>query len=81
MPASHERFEYHLTPSGWVEGSEYLDVGSHERPTPPDRVLTVERIEIMPSTFSRIEVSYEETYRSSDSTAVEALIAKYGNRP
>lgn len=81
MPISHERFEYHLTPDGWIAGSEHLDFGSKERPIPPDRVLTVDRIETMSSSFSKVEVEFKETYRSETSAVVEELIIKFGEHP
>jgi hypothetical protein len=50
---SSEWFYYHLTPRGWVEGTERLDFGAGvERPAPDDRVLTVVFHEYLSSIYS-----------------------------
>lgn len=42
MSASDEWEDVHLTPSGWVDGSDKRDfAGVTHRPVPPDAVLTV----------------------------------------
>ena len=55
MSASNEWSEYHLTPNGWVEGSEKLDFSRTERPAPADRVLTVRQHDYLSSSFSKLD--------------------------
>jgi hypothetical protein len=82
MCASNEWQDYHLTPTGWVEGSEKVDFsGIHEKPIPADRVLTVRWVDNQSSAFSKADRYWKETWRSSDSAAVSALVAKFGERP
>jgi hypothetical protein len=82
VSASNEWQEYHLTPTGWVEGSEKIDfVGVREAPIPAHRVLTVRSVEYMSSGFSPLRSYWEETWRSDDSSAVQKLVAKFGERP
>jgi hypothetical protein len=81
MSASNETWVFHLTPDGWIAGSEYLDFSKIERPVPENTVLTVTRSEYMGSSFSRIETTWDETFRSEDTSLVERLIAQYGARP
>lgn len=40
MAASNEWDEWHLTPSGWVKGTEKTDFALNEVPPPKDRVAT-----------------------------------------
>jgi len=54
MSASNEWFEYHLTSSGWVCGSQRLDfAGIKEKETPEGRVLTVRFYEYLSSVYSK----------------------------
>lgn len=58
MSASNEYFEYHLTPGGWVDGSQKIDFqGRTERPTPTDTLLTVCFREFMASAYSGLQLT------------------------
>ena len=81
MSASNEWWEYHLTPAGWVKGSDDLDFGSHERPIPPDRVLTVRKHEHLSSMYSKMERWTDIVWQSEDEDQLQALKAKYGDFP
>jgi hypothetical protein len=45
MTASREWTEYHLTPAGWMRGSEKTDFDQNEVTPPADRVLTMRYVE------------------------------------
>jgi hypothetical protein len=82
MSASNEWFEYHLTPNGWIEGSEKIDfAGIKEKKVPDDKVLTLRFHEYMSSTFSPVDKWYEETYRHGEDGLVEDLTKKFGELP
>nr|WP_315593673.1 translation initiation factor 1 [uncultured Cupriavidus sp.] len=82
MSASHEWKEMHLTPEGWVPGSEKWDFGPVEhRPVPPDAVLTICRTEHVSSSFSPLERTFEETKLSADEALIESLRLKFGASP
>ena len=56
MSASNEWEEWHLTPTGWVPGSEQIDfVGVKQVAPPSDRVLTNGYHEKQSSTFSKLD--------------------------
>lgn len=79
MSASHEWDEWHLTPQGWVRGSERMDfVGTKSVPPPPDRVLTRRYIEHMSSSFSKMDYYYETIWQKGDPTA---LLEQFGEHP
>lgn len=81
MPASDEWFVFHLTPNGWARGTEKLDNGMFERPIPEDRVLTVVRSEYIASSYSRMQIDYEETFNSGDASIIAELKERFGNLP
>jgi hypothetical protein len=82
MSASDEWAEWHLTPRGWEPGDVKLDVvGVEKGPLPADRVLTCCYNEHMGSAFSKLRKSVSEKWRSEDTTAVSALLRKFGNCP
>ena len=82
MSASNEWFEYHLTPAGWVAGSEKIDfAGLKPKPAPIDRVLTVRYHEFMSSSFSKMKKWREEVWRSDDEAKVRELVATHGKAP
>lgn len=82
MSASNEWWELHLTPRGWVDGSEKMDFSPLKEVEPPaDRVLTVRHREHQSSIYSRNDVEDSETYRSTDAKLVAELLARFGARP
>ena len=82
MSASDEWFEYHLTPAGWVEGSEKIDfAGIKKKRIPADRVLTLRFHQFLSSGFSKMDTWFEKIWSHKDSSKVEELTAKFGNRP
>jgi hypothetical protein len=82
MSASNEWFEYHLTPNGWVDGSEKIDfAGTKSREVPEDRVLTVEFRDYLSSTFSKPELTVSVTWRHENSQLVTSLLDKHGKEP
>jgi hypothetical protein len=78
MSASNEWWEWHLTPAGWVRGSEKLDHADTDVAPPLDRVLTVLHEEYLSSSFSKLDVSDSETFRSTDPASVSKLLNQYG---
>jgi hypothetical protein len=71
----------HLTPNGWVQGSSKIDfAGWTHRDPPPDRLLTVSFREYMSSSFSKMELTAEETKHGSDADILVALQA-HGAEP
>ncbi len=79
MSASYEWTEWHLTPGGWMRGSERTDCGREEVEPPLDRVLTVRYIDEHNGYSAR--QSHSEEWRSQDSTAVHSLLDQYGPVP
>lgn len=81
MSASNEIDEMHLTPSGWVQGSEKLDFsGWNHREPPCDRLLTVRFREYLSSSFSKMELTADETKHGNDIDILAALDA-HGAEP
>lgn len=81
MSASNEWDEWHLTPNGWVEGSEKVDfAGITERPLPADRVVTFRLTSYMGSIYSKVQISWDEQW-CSQSADVEALYQQFGRYP
>lgn len=81
MSASDEIDEMHLTPNGWVQGSEKLDFSGWKHVDPPaDRLLTVRFREYLSSAFSKMELTADETKHGSDDDILAAL-QKHGIEP
>lgn len=77
MIASYEWTERHLTPNGWVRGSEKTDFSPSTEVAPPvDRVLTVRYID--EQTGYGGEQRVEEMWRSDDEAKVQSLLAQHG---
>jgi hypothetical protein len=82
MSASNEWFEYHLTPQGWVTGSEKIDFsGIKGKDIPTDRVLTLRFNEYMSSSFSTMDKWCDEQYRHEDESLVNRLVKQFGESP
>ena len=81
MSASKERFTYHLTPGGWVRGSERIDFsGWNHKPIPEDNVLTVVFCEDMSSSFSAIHFSVD-LGSAKDGADIKELLLQHGTDP
>lgn len=82
MALSKEWFEHHLTPKGWVTGSEKIDFGGTKLKEPPkDKVLTVRLHERMASAFSKIEEWHTVEWRHDDEQKIKKLTKKFGELP
>lgn len=82
MSASHEWTDWHLTPTGWVEGTSKLDSGAtHEKPVPADRVLTVRWDEFLGAVQGKMHRTHKEQWRSNDGALVAQLLAQFGPAP
>ena len=81
MTASNEWTEWHLTPRGWEEGDSKTDFAKFDKPTPSDRVETVEHREVVSSAFSPLEVTNDIIWSSEDKALVASLRAKFGDAP
>src|SRR5260370_29798787 len=66
MSLSNEWTEWHLTPAGWVRGTEKEDFRTVDPEPPPDRVKTVVWHDRLSSRFSKPERSHDETWSSPD---------------
>ncbi|MGO6998285.1 hypothetical protein [Rhizobium leguminosarum] len=81
MSASNEWTEWHLTPRGWERGDEKTDFGRTSKPTPEDRVQTVEHREFLSSSYSKLDVTNDIIWNSGDEKLIAALRAKFGDAP
>ena len=82
MAASNEWTEWHLTPHGWVRGSEKDDFkGLTRRDEPDDCVMTAKHSEYAGSVHSRLEKTDETIWKDSDVDLVESLLNQYGPAP
>ena len=82
MSLSKEWTEWHLTPDGWVRGSEQIDFRQAEISEPPqNRLLTCVYKEVLSSPFGALNKSVEEKWRSDKKEDVETLLKKYGACP
>lgn len=80
MSASHEWYEWHLTPGGWVEGTEHMDHGTLERPTPTDRVATYKLDEYMGSVFSAMHRTWQRLWQA-EGVDIAPLLREHGEHP
>lgn len=80
MTASYEWTEHHLTPTGWIRGSEKTDFSPRVDVDPPeDRVLSVRYID--EQTGYGGGQRHEEVWRSDDAAKMEALLGRHGPAP
>jgi hypothetical protein len=81
MSASNEWDEWHLTPEGWIQGSEKVDfAGVTERPTPEARIATFRHCSYMGSIHSKVQITWDEQWRR-EGVDLEPLYAKFGKYP
>src|SRR5262245_81274 len=82
MTCSDEWTDWHLTPAGWVEGSEMVDFGNlRKKPVPDDRVLTRRRGEVQTSPYSEMHRYIKTTWESDERETIETLLKQYGECP
>ncbi|AZT82117.1 MAG: hypothetical protein FH752_18770 [Marinobacter adhaerens] len=82
MSASKEWTEWHLTPTGWVRGSEKVDYQGVTTVEPPaDRVLTCEYQEYLSSSFSSMDKGASVLWESEDKEKVAQLLKQFGECP
>lgn len=82
MAASREWTEWHLTPLGWLRGSEKTDFAPATNVTPPtDRVLTCIFKETIASSFGGVSRETDITWSSDDKEKINQLTEQYGECP
>jgi len=82
MAASYEWTEWHLTPEGWVRGSNRVDINVvTEVPLPRNRVATFRYSEKMTSPFSDADKYVDEIWMSDQKEVVEGLKKQFGDCP
>ena len=82
MSASNEWFVYHLTPNGWVKGSEKVDVaGVTVVSMPNDTYVTVTIHERMASINSKIDRWEDRQEKEGSRELIDSLYEKYGKDP
>lgn len=82
MATSKEWKEWHLTPSGWIGGSERSDFQPRVNVEPPkDRVLSCVYEETLPSAFSSLKTSVEVQWSSNDKELIKKLKNEFGECP
>ena len=79
---SDEYYIMHLTPHGWVEGTEQTSRSSVTRPIPDDVVLTLSFHETINGILSQPEYKVDVTYQiDASSDMLKILFATFGNIP
>jgi len=85
MAADNYKTEDHLTPHGWVRGTEsnFGRIIGKEVPRPEDAVLTTKYSDYQRSGWSKSEISWEVIWRSPDISDLElqALFELFGEKP
>ncbi len=83
MSASNEWTEWHLTPRGWIEGSEELDFGGGKKvATPADRVVTVKLgVKLGSGHSTKFHYYNNLVWQSSDASVVDRLVDQFGDLP
>jgi len=80
MSLTNDSWEWHLTPTGWVLGTERLDQFVEQRPTPEDRVLSGRFEEKLEDAFSQLKLTWEVIWQDADADAAY-LLEKFGEKP
>ena len=79
---SDEYYIMHLTPHGWVEGTEKTARGTVERPVPGDVVFSLTFHETVSGILSQPEQWVDVRYRiDASSGMLKILFATYGKLP
>jgi hypothetical protein len=80
MSLSDEWENMHLTPSGWVQGSQKLDFqrNTDDKPVPEDAVLTAYRKVYVGAIGATPQVTENTTNLSDNLELIESLLAKFG---
>lgn len=82
MAASKEWTEWHLTPQGWICGTERIDNGNITKKDPPsDRVISFRFSEVYSSVFSKPAKSVDEIWKSDNKNNIDELLKQYGCCP
>ena len=78
MALSNEWQYQHLTPNGWVQGSERVDFqGVTKREAPSDAVLTAYR-EVYVGAGATPNITEDRTPHTDDKDLIDRLLVKYG---
>lgn len=80
MPLTNDLWEWHLTPTGWVLGTERLNQFVEERVTPEDRVLSGRFEETLEDAFSELKLTWE-VYWQHPRADTSHLLSKFGEKP
>ncbi len=79
---SDEYYIMHLTPHGWVDGTEKTLGGTVERPVPSDAVVSLKFHETVRGLLSQKEQWMEMEYRiDKSSDMLKILFATFGKLP
>src|SRR5581483_4210006 len=82
MAGDDFKVEYHLTPNGWVVGSEYFfDKVRVERPIPADRIETWIRREYEPSPWSPTDVTWYLSWPSNGNPNTNKVLREKFGKP
>ncbi len=81
MSLTSDRIDHHLTEKGWVLGTERIDFVLQTVPVPDDCVMTVQEHIYRASYQDDEEISFKETFLSSDVARLERLTALHGKLP
>ncbi len=80
MALTNDSWEWHLTPTGWVLGTERLDQFIEQREVPTDRVLSGRFQETLEDAFSELQLTWEVFWRH-DAIDPQPLLNKFGEKP
>ncbi len=80
MSLTNDSWEWHLTPTGWVLGTEKLDQFVEEREIPEDRVMSGRFEEKLEDAFSELQLTWEITWRNAEINP-QPLLTKFGEKP
>lgn len=74
MTTNNEWWDFHLTPSGWVQGSYQLEIGEENKlKVPQDVILTRRFIEQAPGRLSPPKKIYVDVFVKDEALAGELL--------